>query len=71
MNAPNESQEKFLNQAIKDRTTVNVFLMSGVRLNGRIVGSDEHTLTLTTSNDQENQLVYKHAVATIVPRGNG
>ena len=58
-------QEVFLNQLRRDRQTVTVFLMNGFQLHGIIRGYDGFTVVLDT--DGKQQLIYKHAISTIIP----
>jgi host factor-I protein len=57
-------QEAFLNNARKDKTFLTIYLMSGVKLSGRIKSFDKYSLILE-SNNQE-QLIFKHAISTVV-----
>ncbi len=57
-------QEAFLNNARKDRTFLTIYLMSGVKLTGRIRSFDKYSVILE-SNNQE-QLIFKHAISTVV-----
>ncbi len=57
-------QDGFLNAARKERTLVTVYLVSGVKLTGRIRSFDKYSLLLE-SNSQE-QLIFKHAISTVV-----
>ena len=57
-------QEGFLNNARKDKTFLTIYLMSGVKLSGRIRSFDKYSLILE-SNSQE-QLIFKHAISTVV-----
>src|SRR5271157_4318043 len=57
-------QEAFLNNARKDKTFLTIYLMSGVKLSGRIRSFDKYSLILE-SNSQE-QLIFKHAISTVV-----
>jgi len=57
-------QEAFLNNARKDRTFLTIYLMSGVKLSGRIRSFDKYSVVLE-SNNQE-QLIFKHAISTVV-----
>ncbi len=57
-------QEAFLNNARKDKTVLTIYLMSGVKLSGRIKSFDKYSVVLE-SNNQE-QLVFKHAISTVV-----
>jgi host factor-I protein len=60
----NNLQDNFLNQLRKDKTPVVVYLTNGVRLKGTIKGFDSFVIVLKESTQQ---LIYKHAVSTIVP----
>jgi host factor-I protein len=57
-------QEAFLNSARKERIFLTIYLMSGVKLSGRIKSFDKYSLVLE-SNNQE-QLIFKHAISTVV-----
>ncbi|MCC6346478.1 MAG: RNA chaperone Hfq [Nitrospirales bacterium] len=57
-------QDSFLNHLRKERIPVVVYLTNGVRLRGVIKGFDSFVIMLKESNEQ---LIYKHAVSTIVP----
>jgi host factor-I protein len=61
---PQNIQEAFLNAARKDRTFLTIYLMSGVKLSGRIRSFDKYSVVLE-SNNQE-QLIFKHAISTVV-----
>jgi len=61
---PQNIQEAFLNSARKDRTFLTIYLMSGVKLSGRIKSFDKYSVVLE-SNNQE-QLIFKHAISTVV-----
>jgi host factor-I protein len=60
-------QDLFLNQLRKDRIPVVMFLTNGVRLKGVIKGFDNFVVLL---KDVTDQLIYKHAISTIVPEKN-
>jgi host factor-I protein len=57
-------QDSFLNQLRKDKMPVVVYLTNGVRLKGVIKAFDNFVILLS---DMNQQLIYKHAVSTIVP----
>ena len=57
-------QEAFLNNARKDKIFLTIYLMSGVKLSGRIRSFDKYSVVLE-SNNQE-QLIFKHAISTVV-----
>jgi host factor-I protein len=61
----NQLQNNFLNQLRTQKTFVTVFLASGVKLQGFIASFDEFTVLL--GRDVSFQLVYKHAISTIMP----
>ncbi len=58
-------QEAFLNTARKRRVKVTIFLINGVRIQGRIRSFD--TFTILVEDGRQQTLVYKHAISTIVP----
>ena len=58
-------QEVFLNNIRKSHSPVTVFLVSGVKLQGIITWFDNFSILL--KRDQHVQLVYKHAISTIMP----
>ena len=57
-------QDSFLNTARKDKVPITLYLLSGVKLNGRIRSFDKYSVVLE-SNNQE-QLIFKHAISTVV-----
>ena len=58
-------QETFLNQLRKDKLSVTVFLINGVKLQGIITWFDNFSILL--KRDAHIQLVYKHSISTIMP----
>lgn len=58
-------QDIFLNQARIDKITVTIFLTNGFQFKGMVRGFDNYTIVLDC--DGKQQLVYKHAVSTIIP----
>ena len=63
--AKNSLQDVFLNAIRKDHASVTVFLVNGVKLQGMVVWFDSFCILL--KREQHVQLVYKHAVSTIMP----
>ena|SRR5262249_39855792 len=57
-------QDSFLNNARKDKIVLTIYLMSGVKLSGRIKSFDKYSVVLETSNQE--QLIFKHAISTVV-----
>ena len=58
-------QDTFLNQARKTSMSLIIFLVNGFQMRGTVTGFDNFTLVLET--DGKQQLIYKHAISTIVP----
>jgi host factor-I protein len=57
-------QDSFLNTARKDKTLITLYLLSGVKLTGRIRSFDKYSVVLDTNNQE--QLIFKHAISTVV-----
>ncbi|PYV81459.1 MAG: RNA chaperone Hfq [Acidobacteria bacterium] len=63
-------QDTFLNTARKERSSITIYLMSGVKLTGRIRSFDKYSVVLETNNQE--QLIFKHAISTVaVGRAHG
>ena len=60
-------QDPFLNLLRKERITVSIFLVNGIKLQGHVESFDQFVILLRNT---VSQLVYKHAVSTIVPSRN-
>ena len=60
-------QDVFLNKIRKEKMTVTVFLVNGVKLQGIVTWFDNFSVLLR--RDSHVQLVYKHAISTIMPGG--
>lgn len=58
-------QDKFLNKIRKEKMPVTVFLVNGVKLQGIVTWFDNFSMLLR--RDSHVQLVYKHAISTIMP----
>ena len=65
MNKSMNLQDVFLNQARKDKISVTIYLTNGFQFKGIIKGFDGFTIILDC--DGKQNLVYKHAVSTIIP----
>jgi host factor-I protein len=57
-------QDSFLNTARKDKSIITIYLLSGVKLTGRIRSFDKYSVVLDTNNQE--QLIFKHAISTVV-----
>lgn len=60
-----DNKNNFLNKLRDDEISVTVFLVNGVKLQGIITSFDDEVLLLR--RDGHTQLIYKHAVSTIMP----
>jgi len=57
-------QEPFLNALRKEKIPVAIYLVNGIKLQGQIDSFDQYVIILRNTI---NQMVYKHAISTIVP----
>jgi host factor-I protein len=63
-NKPTQNiQDSFLNTARKERLNITIYLLSGVKLTGRIRSFDKYSVVLETNNQE--QLIFKHAISTV------
>lgn len=60
-------QDPFLNALRKDRIPVSIFLVNGIKLQGQIESFDQYVVLLKNT---VSQMVYKHAISTVVPARN-
>ncbi len=58
-------QDSFLNAARKDKVEITIYLMNGVPIKGRVVSFDNFTILVDV--DKKQNLIYKHAVSTVMP----
>lgn len=65
MTKPENLQDRFLNQARRDKTPLTVFLINGFQLRGTIVSFDQFAVLLLS--DGKENFIYKHAISTIQP----
>jgi len=59
-----ELQDSFLEQLCEQKIAVSIFLVNGIKLTGQVAAYDQYVVILENSVDQ---MVYKHAISTIVP----
>ena len=57
-------QDPFLNELRKEKVPVAIFLLNGLKLLGQIEAFDQYVVVLKS---KQTQLIYKHAISTIVP----
>jgi host factor-I protein len=60
-------QDPFLNALRKEKVPVSIYLVNGIKLQGQIDSFDQFVVLLRNSI---NQMVYKHAISTVVPSRN-
>jgi host factor-I protein len=65
---PFNLQDNFLNQVRKDNMQTTIFLINGYQIKGQIRSFDNFTILLDV--DGRQQLIYKHAISTIIPFRN-
>ena len=58
-------QDVFLNNARKEKCDITVYLVNGVPLKGKVISFDNFTLMIEI--DKKQNMIYKHAISTIVP----
>lgn len=58
-------QDLILNEVRREHTAVTMFLMNGFQLKGIVTGFDNFVVVL--SSDGKQQMIYKHAISTLVP----
>ena len=64
---PQSLQDPFLNAMRRERVPVSIFLVNGIKLQGTIESFDQFVVLL---RGVTNQMVYKHAISTVVPSRN-
>ena len=60
-------QDPFLNALRKDRIPVSIYLVNGIKLQGQVESFDQFVIVLRNT---VNQMIYKHAISTVVPARN-
>jgi len=60
-------QDPFLNALRRENVSVSIYLVNGIKLQGQIESFDQFVILLKNT---VNQMVYKHAISTIVPAHN-
>lgn len=58
-------QDHFLNLARKEKIEITIYLMNGVPIKGKVLSFDNFTILIDV--DKKQNLIYKHAISTIVP----
>lgn len=60
-------QDPYLNSLRKEQIRVSIYLINGIKLSGMVASFDQYVLILRDTESTVNQLIYKHAISTIVP----
>ena len=60
-------QDPFLNELRREQVPVSIYLVNGIKLQGTVDSFDQFVIVLKSS---VNQMVYKHAISTVVPSRN-
>jgi host factor-I protein len=60
-------QDPFLNALRRERVPVSIYLVNGIKLQGQVESFDQFVIVLRNT---VNQMVYKHAISTVVPSKN-
>jgi len=63
----NTLQDRFLNACRRDKVAVSIYLVNGIKLQGMITSFDQFVVFLKNNTEQ---MVYKHAISTVVPAAN-
>ncbi len=64
MSGDNQLQDSFLEELQKDKTSVSIFLINGIKLHGIVDNFDSQVIMLKNA---VTQMVFKHAISTVVP----
>ena len=65
MSEASSLQDAILNEVRRDKVPVTLFLMNGFQLRGTVTGFDSFVVVLVS--DGKQQMIYKHAISTLVP----
>lgn len=60
-------QDNYLNGLVENNVMLSVYLINGIKLNGIVSSFDDNVIVLSDSKSTIAQLIYKHAISTIVP----
>mgnify|MGYP003546132058 CR=1 FL=1 len=60
-------QDPYLNGLRKEQIRVSIYLINGIKLSGIVASFDQYVVVLRDGESTVSQLIYKHAISTIVP----
>jgi host factor-I protein len=67
MTCKNQVQDEFFVELMNTQLGVNIFLINGIKLKGKVCSVDDHIIILKNHDNDGKQLIYKHAVSTVLP----
>jgi host factor-I protein len=68
MSKNNSIQDQMLNQARINELPITIFLVSGLKMQGKVISFDGFTVLI--ENNKKQQMIYKQAISTIIPSKN-
>lgn len=68
MNKNINLQDEFLNKVRKSNISITIYLVNGFQLKGLVKGFDNYTIVL--ESDEKHNMIYKHAISTLIPSKN-
>ena len=60
-------QDHYLEQLLEQEVLVSIYLINGIKLSGVVASFDQYVVLLKDNKNTMDQLIYKHAISTIVP----
>lgn len=60
-------QDPYLNSLRKEQIRISIYLINGIKLSGMVASFDQYVVILRDPESTVSQLIYKHAISTIVP----
>ena len=60
-------QDHYLDQLMQQEVWVSIYLINGIKLSGVVASYDQYVVLLKDNKNTMDQLIYKHAISTIVP----
>ncbi|MBY0379803.1 MAG: RNA chaperone Hfq [Burkholderiales bacterium] len=63
----NQLQSSYLDDLLSNHTHISIYLINGIKLSGYIYGIDDTCILMRDNKNTVTQLIYKHAISTIVP----
>ncbi|MFN8770612.1 MAG: RNA chaperone Hfq [Neisseriaceae bacterium] len=67
MTNTNQLHHTYFDELCNEHTHISVYLINGIKLSGYLAGNDDSCILLRDNKNTVTQLIYKHAISTIVP----